>query len=136
MMIWAIYNALIADEDISEKVKFKNEDEEYEYRIKFFEYPEAKDVKETHIIIDPMSTPKPGDYADDKWLTDDYMFQIDVWSKDMTERDAIASKIRHLMWQLNFRQTDGIDEYDKDYDIYRDARRYRGKAYRKDFNKL
>ena len=126
-MIWSIYDAFIADDVVAEKVG---------NNIKFYEYPEAKDVKETHIIIDPMSTPKPDDYADDKWLTDDYMFQIDVWSKDMTERDAIASKIRDLMWQLNFRQTDGMDEYDSDYDIYRDARRYRGKAYRKDFNNL
>lgn len=126
-MIWDIYNALIANEYINSVSK---------NNIKFYEYPEAKNVKETHIIIDPISPPQPGDYADDKWLTDDYMFQIDVWSKDMAERDAIALKIREIMWQLNFRQADGMDEYDKDYDIYRDARRYRGKAYRKDFNNL
>lgn len=126
-MIWEIYNKLIADETINDLVGS---------RIKFYEYPEPKDVKETHIIIDPLGPPTPGDYADDKWLTDDYLFQIDVWSKDMIERDVIADKLRHLMWQLNFRQTDGMDEYDNDYDIYRDARRYRGKAYRKDFNKL
>lgn len=127
MMIWEIYNVLIADSLIKEKI---------DGRIKFYEYPEAKDVKETHIIIDPISPPKPSDYADDKWLTDDYMYQIDVWSKDMDERNIIADKIRHVMWQLNFRQTDGMDEYDNDYGIYRDARRYRGKAYRKDFNNL
>lgn len=126
-MIWRIYNALIADEYIAEKA---------ENNIKFYEYPEAKNVKETHIIIDPMSPPQPSDYADDKWLTDDFMFQIDVWSKDMSERDVIALKIREIMWRLNFRQTDGMDEYDNDYNIYRDARRYRGKAYRKDFNNL
>ncbi len=135
-MIREIYNALVADNYIPEKTKFKNEDDEYDYRIYFYEYPEAKDIKETHIIIDPISAPVPAVFADDKWLTDDYMFQIDVWSKDMTERDAIAIKIRHLMWDLNFRQTDGMDEYDNDYDVFRDARRYRGKAYRKDFNKL
>lgn len=128
MMIWEIYNELIADNYIVEKVG---------NRIKFYEYPEAKDVKKTHIIIDPISPPKPSDYADDQWLTDDYMFQIDVWSKDLEERNAISSKIRVIMWeQLNFRQTDGMDEYDNEYDIYRDARRYRGKAYRKDFNTL
>lgn len=127
-MIWEIYHALIADEHINEKAG---------NNIKFYDYPEAKSMKETHIIIDPMITPKPGDYADDKWLTVEFMFQIDVWSKDMDERNLIANKIQQIMWeQLSFRQTDGIDEYDKDYDIFRDARRYRGKVYRKDFKKL
>ena len=127
MMIWGIYNALIADEYINEKAG---------NNIKFYDYPEAKSMKETHIIIDPLEPPKPGDYADDKWLTDDYFFQIDVWSKSMDERDIIAKKIQSLMWKLSFRQAGGIDEYDRDYDIFRDARRYRGKAYRKDFNNL
>ncbi|MDY0396778.1 hypothetical protein RWE15_23880 [Virgibacillus halophilus] len=95
-----------------------------------------KSMTETHIIIDPLDPPKPGDYADDKWLTDDYLFQIDVWSKGMEERDLIANKIQHIMWKMNFRQVGGMDEYDNDYEIFRDARRYRGKAYRKDFNTL
>lgn len=126
-MIWTIYNTLIADSVINDLVGS---------RIKFYEYPEPNDVKETHVIIDPLDPPKPGDFADDNWLTEDYLFQIDVWSKDMAERDIIANKIQHLMWQLNFRQIGGMDEHDGDYDIYRDARRYRGKAYRKDFNRL
>src|SRR5690625_2738139 len=125
MMIWDIYSALMADELISEKAG---------NNIKFYEYPEAKDVKETHIIIDPLSAPKPSDYADDKWLTDDYMYQIDVWSKDLQEASLIADRIRRVMWRLNFRQTDGIDEYDNDFKIFRDARRYRGKKYRSDIN--
>lgn len=135
-MIWEIYDALIADEYIGNKTKFENEDGEHGHRIKFYEYPEPKDVEETHIIIDPISAPVPATFADDKWLTDDYMFQIDVWSKDLEERNLIANTIRKIMWKLNFRQTDGMDEYDNDYDIFRDARRYRGKSYRKDFNNL
>lgn len=128
MMIWDVYNALITDKDINRLVG---------NRIKFYEYPEPNDVKETHIIIDPISAPVPATFADDKWLTDDYMFQIDVWSKNMEERNLIANTIREIMWrQLNFRQTDGMDEYDNDYDVFRDARRYRGKAYRKDFDSL
>lgn len=128
-MIWEVYNTLLADSVIKELVG---------NRIKFYEYPEPNNVKETHIIIDPIDVPKPGDYADDKWLTDDYLFQIDVWSKSMNERDIIALKVRKIMLEtLNFKQlSGGVDEWDKDYDIYRDARRYRGKAYRKDFNNL
>ncbi len=129
MMIDKIYEALIADTLINDLVG---------RRIKYYEYPEAKDVKETHIIIDPISPPDPGDFADDTWLTDDYFYQIDVWSKDMDERDIISSKIRKIMLkQFNFKQlSGGVDEWDKEYDIFRDARRYRGKSYRKDFNKL
>lgn len=127
MMIWEIYNKLLEDETISNIVGS---------RIKFYRYPEPKDVKETHIIIDPIDAPMPGNHADDKWLTDDYLYQIDVWSKNMDEAHEIALCIRHIMWQLNFRQTGGIDEYDNEYDIFRDARRYRGKAYRKDFDSL
>ena len=126
-MIWTIYNLLLADSVVNDLAG---------NRIKFYKYPEPNDVKETHIIIDPLDPPKPGDYADDKWLTDDYLFQIDVWSKDMAERDLIAAKIQSLMWGMNFRQVGGMDEYDNEYDIFRDARRYRGKAYRKDFNNL
>lgn len=128
MMIWEIYNKLVDDEVINDLVG---------KRIKFYEYPEPKDVKETHIIIDPIGVPIPKDYADDKWLTDDYIYQIDVWSKDMDEVHELALRIREIMWeQLSFRQSDGIDEYDSEYDIFRDARRYRGKAYRKDFDSL
>lgn len=126
-MIWDIYNALLADDVISDLV---------DDRIKFYEYPEAKDVKESHIIIDPIGVPTPDDYADDKWLTDDFMYQIDVWSNDMEVVSVIASKVRMIMWELNFKQKDGMNEYDNDYGIYRDARRYRGKAYRKDYDSL
>jgi len=128
MMIWDIYYKLLEDDYINEKAG---------NNIKFYKYPEPNDVKETHIIIDPLDPPKPSDFADDTWLTDDYLLQIDVWSKDMSERDEIAKKIQSIMWKMNFKRLPGgVDEYDDDYAIFRDARRYRGKAYRKDFNKL
>lgn len=129
-MIWDIYNALLTDDVISDLVSD---------RIKFYEYPEAKSMTKTHVIIDPLDPPKPSDFADNQWLTDDYLYQIDVWSKEMDERDLIASTIRQILWdKLNVRQFggNGIDEYDKDYDIFRDARHYRGKKYRDDFNNL
>jgi hypothetical protein len=129
-MIWDIYNALIENAHINDLIGD---------RIKFYEYPEAKNMKDTHIIIDPIDVPKPGDYADNEWLTDDYLYQIDVWSKDLKERDLVASTIRKVLWnKLNIRQFggNGVDEWDKDYDIYRDARQYRGKKYSDNFNKL
>lgn len=127
-MLDTIYEALIADELIRESAKGG---------IKYYKYPEVKDIKETHIIIDPIDVPKPGDYADDEWLTDDYMLQIDIWSKDMYEKELVANLIRKIMWSIGFRQLPGgMDEYDNEYDIFRDARRYRGKVYRKDLANL
>ncbi len=128
MMIWEIYYKLLDDKYIESKAG---------NNIKFYEYPEAKDVEETHIIIDPLDVPKPDDYADNEWLTEDHLYQIDVWSKDMAERDEIAKRIQRIMWkELSFRQVGGLPEYDSDLDIYRDARRYRSKAYREDFDSL
>lgn len=128
MMLDTIYEALLADDLISDLVG---------KRIKYYKYPEAKDVKETHIIIDPIDVPKPDDYADNEWLTDDHLYQIDVWSRSMDEKEIVANLIRKIMWSIDFRQLPGgVDEWDKDYDIFRDARRYRGKAYRIDFNNL
>ncbi|SEQ23637.1 hypothetical protein SAMN05216232_1989 [Virgibacillus subterraneus] len=120
-MLDVIYEAFIADSLISSKVGG---------RIKFYEYPETADMTKTHIVIDPLDTPKPSDFADNKWLMEDFMFQIEVWSKNKTDRDMIAKRIQYIMWDLNFgNDGSGVDEYDSDLSIYRDARRYRGKSY-------
>lgn len=121
-MLYKIYDALLEDSYILEKVNT---------RIKFYEYPEAKSMTETHIIIDPLDVPNPGDYADDIWLTDDYLIQIDVWSKSMEERNLIASKTREILWdKLSLEQLpSGIDEYNKEFNIFRDGRRYTGRQY-------
>jgi hypothetical protein len=120
-MINKIYDALKADPLIQEKVG---------NRIKFYEYPSTKNVSGPVIVIEPLDTPIPSDFADNKWLTDDYLYQIEVWSKVMSDTKSIAERIRQVMWSINFGQSGGgIDEWDKDFGIYRDARRYRGKVY-------
>lgn len=119
-MLNAIYNALVNDSIISEKVG---------NRIKYYEYPETG-MTGTHVIIDPLDTPTPSDFADNIWLTEDYLYQIEVWSKNRNDRDIVAKQIQKVMWnELSFVNLSGIDEYDKDLKIYRDARRYRGKTY-------
>jgi len=129
-MLMTIYNALIEDELIVEKAG---------NRIKFYEYPEQSTLEELFVIIDPLDTPMPSDYADNKWLTEDYLVQIDVWSKVYDESrsleiyydtKAVAKRVQKIMWDLGFgNYGGGLDEYDSDYKIYRDARRYRGKKY-------
>lgn len=119
-MLNKIYESLIADELILEKVG---------NRIKFYEYPEAGDVKGPCIVIDPLDVPLPSDFADNTWLKEDYLYQIEVWSKSLTDTQTIAKRIQQIMWDLGFGQNGGMDEWDKDFNIYRDARRYRGQIY-------
>lgn len=121
-MIWEIYKALMADNEIVKMIVPDG--------IKFYEYPPTGDFTGPHITIEPLAAPKPSDYADNKWLTKDYLFQIEVWSLSRDHTEVIAERIQKIMWnKLGFYQSDGIDEYDKDLKIYRDARRYRGKQY-------
>lgn len=122
-MIYKIYEALKDDPLIIEKV---------DNRIKFYEYPSTDDIeKGSYIVIDPLDPPKPSDYADNEWLKEDYLFQIEVWSRSQTDRDLVAKRIQSIMWKtIGFANTGGgVDEWDKDLNIYRDARRYRGKVY-------
>lgn len=126
-MLSAIYNAMIGDDFIQKNAYG---------RIKYYEYPPTDNLTAPHIVIDPLDTPTPSDYADDTWLTNDYLFQIEVWSNNRLLTKELAERIRNVMWEMGFRQTSGIDEWDKDYKIYRDARRYTGKAYRQDLDSL
>ena len=116
-MIWDIYYALIDDELIAEKVG---------NRIKFYEYPEAKDIKETHIVIDPLAPPRPVKTADNERIVYEYFYQIDVWSKSMNERDEIMNRISQILKRIGFGENGGIDEYDKDFKIFRVAKRFIG----------
>lgn len=119
-----IYEALSSDAVIASKV---------ETRIKYYTYPETGDVTKPYIVIDPLMTPSPGDYADNKWLTKTHLIQIDVWAKTRADKDLLGNQIEIVMETIGFYQSgSGVDEYDKDVQIYRDGRRYLGKFYRDD----
>lgn len=120
-----IYNALIADEFIAK---------EAEDRIKYYEYPESGEVEKPYIIIAPLDVPAPSDFADDTWLTFDCLYQIDVWTKNRTTTRQIGERIHQILWKLGLRQNGGLSEYDSG--IFRDARRFRGKLYREDFDTI
>lgn len=117
MMLWDIYYALIDDSYINEKAG---------NNIKFYEYPEAKDIKETHIIIDPLAPPRPVKTADNERIVYEYFYQIDVWSKNMTERDEMMKRISQILKRIGFGENGGIDEYDKDFNIFRIGKRFIG----------
>jgi hypothetical protein len=121
-MLDSIYSVLKTSSLIQQKV---------ESRIKFYEYPPTETVQGVYIVIDPLDTPRPGDYADNEWLTDEYFYQIDVWSKSRIDTKEIAKEVRNILRkELGFSQYGtGVDEWDRETGIYRDARRYRGKDY-------
>lgn len=117
-----IYAALIANESIKEQTYG---------RIKFYEYPETGDVSGPHIIIDPLSTPRAADYADNTWLTWDYLFQLDVWSKNRKTTDGLMKEVHDALWEIGFSDAgSGTDEYDEVSGIFRQVKRFEGKIYR------
>lgn len=121
-MIWEIHRVITADPLISMLVG---------ERIKFYEYPPSGDVTGSWIIVDPIGPPLPTDYADDKPTAYEYLYQIDVWSKTETEQKNIARQIGEVLRrELGAGQYGtGVDEWDKDLNIFRDGRRYKLKEY-------
>lgn len=120
-----IYNALLSDEYIKGQA---------EGRIKFYEYPPTGDLTGPYIVIDPLGPPQSADYGDNKPITDDYLYQIDVWTKNRLVTKELSKRVQKVMRSIGFGLFAGdVDEYDKDTGIYRDARRYRGKAYTEEF---
>ncbi|MGD7021779.1 hypothetical protein ACQCVK_04250 [Rossellomorea vietnamensis] len=121
-MKFNIYETLLADPFIKSKTAG---------RIKLYEYPAASEVTGPCIVIDPIGPSLPGDYADNQWLSDEHSLQIEVWSKTLSDTESISKRIREVMWDdLGFaQQASGVDEWDRDTGVYREARRYRGKTY-------
>ncbi|WP_226677200.1 hypothetical protein [Mesobacillus jeotgali] len=120
-----IYQALKADPFISEQVQG---------RFKFYEYPATGDLSGPVVVMEEAGPPLPGDFADNKWLTEDYFVHVEVWVQGAggrTKRDAIAKRIQNVIWEkFGFPLVSGMKpEWDKETNTYRDARRYRGKVY-------
>ena len=124
-----IYDAIINNEEIMKHVPKNN--------IKFFDYPNAQEIKDIVIVIDPLDTPKPDDFADNDNLTYEYLYQIDVFvkqNKGVNGRvisDRLVFLIQRIMWEvLGFGETSSIKpEYIKEFNIYRQAKRFEGKQY-------
>lgn len=118
-MLWDIHNALLENAYI----------QSLQPQITFYKYPDYTNFSGVHIVIDPIMPPKPSDFGDMGWTTEEHFYFIEVWSKKMDERDNVARVIQDVLnKQLLFRQfSSGESEYNKDYKIYRDMRKYRGK---------
>ncbi|MDN5612413.1 MAG: hypothetical protein L0G33_02405 [Staphylococcus equorum] len=124
-----IYEAITDNEEIMQHVQKNN--------IKFFDYPNAQEVKDVVIVIDPLDTPTPSDYGDDDNITYTYFYQIDVFvkqNKGINGRvlsDRLVFLLQRIMWeQLGFGETSSMKpEYIKDFNLYRQAKRFEGKQY-------
>ena len=124
-----IYDAIINNEEIMKHVPKNN--------LKVFDYPNAQEIKDIVIVIDPLDTPKPDDFADNDNLTYEYLYQIDVFvkqNKGVNGRvisDRLVFLIQRIMWEvLGFGETSSIKpEYIKEFNIYRQAKRFEGKQY-------
>ena len=117
-MIWDIYYKLIEDDLINEKVG---------NRIKFYEYPETEDVSGAYIVIDPIAPARPVKNADNKRIVYEYFYQIDVWSKSINDTKNVMKSISDVLWNIGFVENgSGIDEYDEETGIFRQAKRFIG----------
>lgn len=122
-----VYQKLIKDDFIRLQTLIEDD----EYRIKYYEYPETGGVEKPFIIIDPLDTPMPDDFADNIPLTVDFLIQIDVWSLNRLDTLHLANKISEVLTEhLGCGEIPGPNEYDKDTGIFRIGKRYRGKMYR------
>ena len=124
-----IYEAIIDNKEIMNHVQKHN--------IKFFDYPNAQEIKDVVIVIDPLDTPTPTDFGDNDNLTYEYFYQIDVFVKQKQGvngrvlSDRLVFLIQRMMWEvLGFGETSSIKpEYIKEFSIYRQAKRFEGKQY-------
>ncbi|CUT96428.1 MULTISPECIES: hypothetical protein [Staphylococcus] len=124
-----IYEAIIDNKEIMNHVQKNN--------IKFFDYPNAQEIRDVVIVIDPLDTPTPTDFGDNDNLTYEYFYQIDVFVKQKQGvngrvlSDRLVFLLQRMMWEvLGFGETSSIKpEYIKEFSIYRQAKRFEGKQY-------
>lgn len=129
-----IYNVISIDPIVLNSVDKRN--------IKFNEYPEVSSIDSPYIIIDEVDDPLPEEYADNDNLALSYLVQVDVYTKVKSGvnarklRDELSYRIsRILKEQLGMTNTSNAKpEYDRDYKLYRSARRYEGVFYREEIN--
>lgn len=127
-MMMFIYEALMADDYIKQQASG---------RIKFYIYPESASMTQPHIVIDSLSPPLDSDYADNEPLTEEYLYQIDVWTKNRLITKELAKRVKKALRKAGVVYIPGgVDEYDKETGIYRDARRYKGKTYTEEVEAL
>lgn len=131
-----IYNALLADTEIMKHVDKKD--------IKFQDYPNAQEIVSTAIIIDPLISPNPSDYADNENLTYEFLYQIDVFvkqNKNVNSRllcERLILRVQKVLRSKGLLDTGtGVKpDWDKDFKLQRQTKRFEGKIYKEEMEQL
>lgn len=122
-----IYQAIIDNKEIMEHVPKNN--------IKFFDYPNAQEIKDIVIVIDPLGQDSPTNYGDDSPIAFEDLYQIDVYVKQNKNINArliaknISFEISKALRLVNIYDTGSSikPEYIKDFNIYRQIKRFEAK---------
>ncbi|MCG2355698.1 hypothetical protein K4S27_11205 [Staphylococcus epidermidis] len=131
-LMMTFYNALINDPEIKQYVSKEN--------IKFYDYPNANEIKDVVIVIDDLMSPLPSDYADNDNLTYEFLYQIDVFVKQNKNTNGrllssrLILRVQRILWeQFGFGEmSSNKPEYIKDFNIYRQSKTFNGKQYYKE----
>ena len=119
-----VYDALTAREEITSQVGT---------RIKFYEYPSPRGLSGPVIIIDPLDVPLPSEFADNRFLYWDVLFQVDVWSYERLATASLMQNVTLALWEEGLLPAGGVvDEWDRETGVFRQATRFRGKIRRTD----
>ncbi|MEB6233840.1 hypothetical protein [Mammaliicoccus sciuri] len=135
-MTMEIYNALLSDTELMKHVDKKD--------IKFQEYPNAQSIVNTAIIIDPLISPNPSDYADNDNLTYEFLYQVDVFVKqNKGVKGRLLCERLILRVQQVLRSNGLLDtgtgvkpDWDKENSLHRQTKRFEGKIYKEEMEQL
>ncbi len=131
-----MYEALLADTELMKHIEKKN--------IKFQDYPNAQEITDTAIIIDPLIAPNPTDYADNENLTYEYLYQIDVFvkqNKNVKGRSLcewLILRVQKVLRSNGFIDTGtGVKpEFNKEFSLHRQTKRFERKIYTEEMEQI
>lgn len=126
-LMMEMYTAFMNDELLSEHIE----------SIRFFDYPNANDVTEPIIVIDDLSTPIPGDFGDNDYLSHQFIYQVDLFIKQNESINGrllstrLIQRVQRIMWdEFNFHVSmSGKPDYLKDFNLFRTTISFKGKIY-------
>lgn len=116
-----VYEAIAASSKLQDVVRAD--------RVKFYEFPPSGAAASgaPYIVIDPLDAQAPAVFADDTWIAESQLLQVEVWGGKRREVFVLAEALRAALATTGLLQKPGgVDEYDAETKVYRDARRYDG----------
>lgn len=135
-MTTEIYDILLADTEIMKHVDKKD--------IKIMDYPNAQEILNTAIIIDPLISPNPSDYGDNENLTYEFLYQIDVFVKQNKGVSGRLLSERLILRVQQVLRSNGLldtgtgvkPDWDKENRLHRQTKRFEGKIYKEEMEQL